>query len=203
MRASRRLFLVVLALAPLPATSAARSAKFPVSGTRRIDRLLQMIQQRLDHAPVVAEARWKSMTRIEDSFGEQMAIDAARTQSARIGLDPEFGARFAQAQIDAGKSIQAARHRQWTLERSTAPARHADGPPAPGASASVIRFQSPPPEPALPAPMLSALRDAAGILRRRGGRALLDARAADLIQIGGADLLAGQIALKPLYDIAN
>ena len=51
--------------------------------------------------------------------------------------------------------------------------------------------------------MLKALRDALSVLRQRGGRSLLDARAADLIHVGGQDLLAGQAALKPLYDIAN
>ena len=51
--------------------------------------------------------------------------------------------------------------------------------------------------------MLTAARDAAPVLRRRGGRVLLDARAADLIRVGGQDLLAGQAALKPLYEIAN
>jgi hypothetical protein len=47
------------------------------------------------------------------------------------------------------------------------------------------------------------LRDAVNVLRRPGGRRLLDARAADLINVGGPDLLAAQAALKPIYDLAN
>jgi len=58
-------------------------------------------------------------------------------------------------------------------------------------------------EPELGVPLLKAFRDALGVLRRPRSRALLDARAADLIHVGGPDLLAAQAALKPLYAIAN
>lgn len=170
---------------------------FSAADAARVDRVLKLIQQGLDRAPEVAAARWKSMTRIEDSDGEQRAIDSTRAQAARLGLDPDLAAQFQRAQIDAGKAIQAARHRQWALEGAAAPARTSDR------AASVIVYQAPAPVPAFNTEALRALREAALVLRRAGGRRLLDARAADLIQIGGADLLASQVALKPLYDIAH
>ena len=177
--------------------SSSRARAFTAADTARVDRLLKLVQQGLDRAPEIAESRWTTMTRIEDSASELKAIDATRSESTRQRLDPELAARFAMAQIEAGKAIQAARHRQWALEGKTTPTRAAER------NASVIAYQAPAPEPAMGAAMLRALRDAAVVLRRAGGRQLLDARAADLIQLGGADLLAGQIALKPLYEIAH
>lgn len=177
----------------LPARALQRTAAFSSAQTRRIDALLRHIQQRLDLAPALAETRWKTMARIEDSASEQTAIDAASAEALRIGLDAELAARFAQAQIEAGKIIQAARHREWATNPGGAPSRHSATDP----------FRSSAPEPVFTNALLRTLRDAAGVLRRPGGRKLLDARAADLIHVGGPDLLAGQAALKPLYDIAN
>jgi hypothetical protein len=108
-------------------------------------------------------------------------------------MDRDLAVRFAQAQIDAGKIIQAARHRSWAAEPATAPKRESE--------ANAWRASTT--EPELGLPMLRALRDSLDILRRSGGRGLLDARAADLIHVGGPDLLAAQAALKPLYEIAN
>jgi chorismate mutase len=133
------------------------------------------------------------MSRIEDSMSEQAVIDAVKVRSAKLGVDQELAVRFAQAQIDAGKIIQTVRHRAWATDASQAPARDT--------AANVFRASTP--EPEFSIAMLRALRDAAAVLRRPGGRQLLDARAADFIHVGGPDLLAGQAALKPLYDLSN
>ena len=177
----------------VPTLAVQPAAGFTKSDVARVDRLLRLVQERLEMAPENAATKWKTMSRIEDSVSEQAVITAVRTRSAQLGLDAELAARFAQAQIDAAKIIQAARHRQWAADASAAPARNvaADG------------FKASTPEPEVGPAMLRALRDASVVLRRRGGRAVLDARAADLIHVGGADLLAGQAALKPLYDIAK
>jgi chorismate mutase len=159
----------------------------------RVDRLLQLIQQRLDLAPAIAETRWKKMSRIEDSASELALIDAVRAQSAALRLDRDLAVRFAQAQIDAGKIIQTVRHQQW----ATAPAN------APTRQSATHAWQASTSEPELGMAMLRAFRDSLDVLRRRGARGLLDARAADLIRVGGSDLLAAQAALKPLYEIAN
>jgi chorismate mutase len=177
----------------IPGLAAPPMPRFSPAQVGRVDRLLQLIQQRLELAPKIAETRWKNLSRIEDSASEQAALDATRARAARLGLDTELSARFAQAQIDAGKIIQAARHREWAGDDKLAPARVA--------VANV--FQASTPEPEFSVVMLRALRDAAAVLQRPGGRSLLDARAADFIHVGGPDLLAGQAALKPLYDLAN
>jgi chorismate mutase len=177
----------------VPALGAPRAPGFSPAEVGRVDRLLQLIQKRLELAPAIAETRWKTMSRIENSTSEQTGIDAVRARSVKLGLDAELAARFARAQIDAGKIIQTGRHREWAADTRVAPARDT--------TANV--FQASTPEPEFSATMLRALRDAVTVLRRRGGRSLLDARAADLIHVGGPDLLAGQAALKPLYDIAG
>ena len=176
-----------------PGVGAARDPGFSSAEVLRVDRLLQLIQKRLELAPAIAETRWKTMSRIEDGMSEQTVINAVRARSAKLGLDAELATRFAQAQIEAGKIIQTARHREWAADTSVAPAR----------DTAASFYQASTPEPELSATMLRALRDAVTVLQRRGGRSLLDARAADLIHVGGSDLLAGQVALKPLYDIAG
>ena len=173
-----------------------RIAGFSSADVARVDRLLLLIQRRLEQAPHDAEVKWTSMTRIEDSEGEQRAIESVRSRSARAGVDSAVATAYAQSQIDAVKSIQAARHRQWALDARSAPARNSERAPM------EIVYQSPKADPALTDAELRALRDALGVLRRVGGRRLLDARAADHIRAGG-DLLAGQTALKPLYAVAK
>jgi len=177
----------------VPVLAAPHATGFTQAETGRVDRLLRLIQARLDGAPAVAVAKWKSMARIEDGASEETALAAVRARAGALGLEPALAVRFAQAQIDAGKIIQAARHRAWAGDAAGAPARD------PRADS----FKATQPEPEFSAAFLTALRDAAKVLRRPGGRALLDRRAADLIHVGGQDLLAGQAALAPLYDIAN
>jgi chorismate mutase len=175
-------------------TFAAQPAAFSPAQVGKIDRLLRLVQQRLDLAPVVAETRWKTMGRIEDDASEQALVDSVKARGQQIGLDTALAARFAIAQIEAGKIIQTARHRHWAADAQQAPKRSGAGDPF---------KSSPSTEPELGTDMLAAMRDAAPVLRRKGGRELLDARAADLIRVGGADLLAAQAALKPLYDITR
>ena len=124
---------------------------------------------------------------------ETAMMETVRAGSISIGLDTAFAVQFAQAQVDAGKIIQAARHRDWAANAAQAPKRNA----------AADAYHSSTAEPEVGRALLTALRAASGVLRRQGGRQLLDARAADLIRVGGADLLAGQAALRPLYEIAH
>lgn len=184
--------VLVAMLASVPAV-AQHAQGFSRAQVGRIDRLLQLIQQRLDLAPGIAETRWRTMARIEDSANDQAMVESAKTRSARIGLQPALAVRFTEAQIEAGKIIQTARHRYWAADPALAPQR----------DKNADAFKSSSADPEVGPDLLTAVRDAAPVLRRKGGRALLDARAADLIRVGGPDLLAAQAALKPLYDIAN
>jgi chorismate mutase-like protein len=159
----------------------------------RIDRLLELIQKRLERAPELAAARWKSMSRIEDRASEQQLLEAARRRAAMLRLDPELAARFAQAQVDAAKIIQAERHKHWASAPAAAPGRDGIADPLKASTA----------EPELDASLLRAWRDALPVLRKPDAGAIVDARAADRIHVGGGDLLAAQVALKPLYEVAQ
>jgi chorismate mutase-like protein len=189
--------LATAATAPPAIATPARAAPavkgFSAVQVESVDRLLRLIQARLEMAPAIAETRWKTMSRIEDSASEQTLLDAVRRQSAALRLDTELALGFAQAQIEAGKLIQAERHKQWAVRPGDAPKRIAVANPL-GASTT---------EPELGIALLKAFRDSLDVLRRQGARNLLDARAADLIHVGGPDLLAAQTALKPLYELAN
>ena len=176
-----------------PTLAAVANPGFSAVQVERVDRLLRLIQARLEMAPAIAETRWKTMSRIEDSASEKTLLDAVKKQSAALRLDTELALGFAQAQIEAGKLIQAARHKQWAVEPGAAPKRHD--------VANPLRASTT--EPELGIALLKAFRDSLDVLRRQGARNLLDARAADLIHVGGPDLLAAQAALKPLYEIAN
>lgn len=180
------------------AHAASPGPRFSRADVARVDRLLTHVQSRLERAPKGAALRWMSMTRIEDSEGEERTLDSVRLRSRRLGLDAEVAAGFARAQIEAEKSIEAAHHRQWTLDVKSAPPRNIERGPTDVAYPSSTRQPR-----TLDDPELRALRDTLPVLRRGGGRQLLDARAADVIQIGGNALIASQIALKPLYDVAR
>ncbi len=189
-RVCSAILLALLANAP---AAAQHPQGFSSAQIGRIDRLLQLIQKRLDLAPGVAETRWRTMARIEDSANDHAMIESAKTRSARLGLEPALAVRFTEAQIEAGKIIQTARHRHWASDPALAPQRNKDA----------DAFKASTADPEVGPDLLTAVRDAAPVLRRKGGRALLDARAADLIRVGGPDLLAAQAALKPLYEIAH
>lgn len=182
-----------ISLAPCDVVAGSTAPRFSRADVARIDRLLVLIQKRLEYAPALAEARWRSMSRIEDTASEKQLLDAARQQAATLKLDAELAARFAQAQIDAAKIIQAERHKHWAKAPGAAPAREKASDPL---RASVA-------EPELDASLLKAWRDALPVLRRPASIGVIDARAADLIHVGGSDLLAAQAALRPLYEIAN
>jgi chorismate mutase len=183
---------VLLAGSPLGAAEASSGA-FTRGDVARVDRLLVLIQERLEHAPRLAETRWREGGRIEDHASEERLLDAARKDAAALKLDPELATRFAQAQVDAAKIIQTERHKHWSARPGDAPQRKAVADPL---RASTV-------EPDIPRALLAAYRDAIVILKRQGARSLLDARAADLIRTGGGDLLAAQAALKPLYELAR
>ena len=75
------------------------------------DHLLQLIDQRLDVAPMVAKAKWNSGGAVNDPPREQLILDAVTAQAS--GLDAVFVRRFFQAQFDASKALQLGLHAQW------------------------------------------------------------------------------------------
>src|SRR5829696_4807444 len=104
-----------------PVAKATAAATFSHTEIARVDRLLRLMQPRLEIAPAIAEMRWKTRSRIEDEGSERAMLESVRRQSSALSLDVDFAVRFAQAQIDAGKIIQSERHKHWAAEPARSP----------------------------------------------------------------------------------
>ncbi|MBD2471518.1 gamma subclass chorismate mutase AroQ [Nostoc sp. FACHB-145] len=79
----------------------------------RVDKLLKLIQQRLLIAHDVARWKWNHKRPIEDRKREQELLLKVRQQATIYSLDPNMVATFFQAQIEAGKLIQAVDFQTW------------------------------------------------------------------------------------------
>jgi hypothetical protein len=147
---------------------------FAPAQVARVDRLLRLIQKRLDMAPGDRrDARWR---RCRGSRTAR-ARSADRRSAKALGRRSARGVvriRFAQAQIDAGKIIQAER------------AQAMGGDPSRAEASGECRIRC-----AHRRPSLNSATPVEGIRATRctssdaAARALLDARAADLIHVGG------------------
>jgi chorismate mutase len=103
-------FLATCFLWLLVSSSFAQSAP---ANRDQVRQLLNLIDQRLAVAPLVARAKWNSGGAIDDPAREQAILEAVSKQAEDAGLDAAFARRFFQAQFDAGKMIQRDLHRQW------------------------------------------------------------------------------------------
>jgi len=103
------LLLCACQIAPVPASAMQEP---------EIDHLLTLIDQRLDVATEVAQAKWNSGAAIDDTVRESKILhdlDATLTDDSLA--DREFILHFFQAQFDAGKIIQRSLHAQWQQQR--------------------------------------------------------------------------------------
>ena len=107
MRPLRQLTLGLLLVLALLQSAAAQ----PTS----LDRLLQLIQARLDLATPVARAKWNTRSAIEDRPREnQILLDLGKLAPA-YGLEPAYVEAFFLSQIEASKMIQRALFEEWTV----------------------------------------------------------------------------------------
>lgn len=159
----------------------------------KLDRLLTLIDQRLDVATMVAQTKWNSGAPIDDPTREKQILDHLTANLKEA--DTVFARCFFQAQFDAGKMIQHALHVQWRAQ--------AHG-----------RFTSPPDlnrdiRPALDriTPLLSnALRQAAPLLQRESAWQYIQRQKLVLIRSDAADIARAQArdeALRPLLHQRN
>lgn len=79
----------------------------------KVDKLLQLIQQRLLIAHDVARWKWNHKRPIEDRQREQQLLDKLQKQAIDYGLQPDAVSAFFAAQITAGKLIQTADFQIW------------------------------------------------------------------------------------------
>ncbi|MFY0989573.1 gamma subclass chorismate mutase AroQ [Halomonas sp. C05BenzN] len=81
-----------------------------------IDRMLVLIDERLDVAPVVARAKWNSGAAIEAPEREAQILERVADEAGEAGVDEAFAREFFQKQFDASKQIQRRLHFQWLRE---------------------------------------------------------------------------------------
>jgi|APHig2749369809_1036254.scaffolds.fasta_scaffold21250_2 chorismate mutase len=78
--------------------------------------LLQLMNKRLEVAPLVAKSKWNTKAPINDSIREKTILDSVEARASRMGLDKHFARDFFQAQFEAGKKVQTQLHEKWKKE---------------------------------------------------------------------------------------
>lgn len=162
----------------------------PVTEQQKIDRLLTLMDQRLDVAVMVAQSKWNSGAPINDPVREQKILDDLSASLTNASEDEKsFMRRFFQAQFDAGKFIQLDLHARWRKE-------HHERFAAPPDLARDIR-----PELDRLTPLLiEAVNQALPSLRQAATRQYLQQRSVTLVR-GDADGAARREAVRVLLEI--
>ena len=179
-----------VAVSMLLAACQSLPTNLPVAEQRKIDRLLILIDQRLNVAVMVAQAKWNSGAPINDPVRERKILEDLSASLTGASEDEKvFMRRFFQAQFDAGKFIQLDLHAQWRKEN------HA-------------RFVAPPdlardirPELDRLTPLLiEALNQALPLLKQASARQYLQQRSEVLVR-GDADGSARREAVRVLLEV--
>jgi len=155
--------------------SACQIASLTISASERepIDCLLSLMNQRLEVAGQVAQAKWNSGAAIDDPVREHKILDdIAAMLVTQPQTDQLFMLRFFQAQFDAGKNIQHRMHEQWRQEQHP----RFDHPPD---LAHDIR----PVLDRLTPQLIDALGKVQPLLERRGVRDYIEQRAAQMLAL--------------------
>lgn len=195
------LLLMLSSMAMLPACQSypkveASPQALSLPDRQRLDRLLTLMDQRLEVAVMVAQSKWNSGAPIDDPERERQILDAM--SASLTAMNPGLARRFFQAQFDAGKIIQRALHAQW---RAQAHERFANPP-------DLVRDIRPALDRITPS-LIDALRQATPLLygatdprtaaRAAMARSYVQQRKATLLR-GDADGAAREEALRPLLE---
>lgn len=134
-----------------------------------IDRLIDLVRQRLEVAPIVARAKWNSKAPIEDVLREQQVITEAVDRAGVMGIDRRLAESFFRGQIEASKVVQRALHADWAAHQQP-----------PFAVVADLNADVRPVLDRLTPEMVQALSAAAPTLDHPETRALVESRAATL-----------------------
>ncbi len=170
----------------------AATRSFTAADTAAVDRLLGLIKERLAVAPEVARTKWNTKAPIEDLPREQQIIDGVARRAPEFGLDPPVAAAFFRGQIEASKVVQNALHSQWTATRQP-----------PFATVTDLGTDIRPVLDRLTPAMMRALADALPVLRRPGGRQLLEELARAILATAPGGEAAVREAVGPLLKLSG
>lgn len=108
--------IVIATLLLLLAGCQTHSPLPPTEDQAAIDRMLKLIDERLEVAPLVAESKWNSGAAIEAPERETQILDQVAGRSADAGVDEDFARAFFKAQFEASKQVQRRLHDRWEAE---------------------------------------------------------------------------------------
>lgn len=153
-----------------------------------IDRMLISIDERLDVAPLVAEAKWNSGAPIEAPEREAQILDQVAKDAEAAGVDEGFARDFFDQQFEASKQVQRRLHHQWLQEgRST----FADPPDLAEEVRPVLDRLTP--------QLIESLADMQRVAEVDGARHYLERRAEELIR-DDFDGEPREVAIEPLRE---
>lgn len=153
-----------------------------------IDHMLQLIDERLDVAPIVAQSKWNSGAAIEAPEREAQILDQVEEDAAAVGVDEAFARAFFDKQFSASKQIQRRLHHQW-LQEGRPP--FADPPDLAEEVRPVLDRLTP--------QLIEALADMQRIAEVDGAGRYLEHRAAELVQ-DDFDGEPRHVAIQPLLE---
>jgi len=170
----------------------AATASFTAADTAKVDRLLGLIQERLDVAPEVARTKWNTKASIEDLPREKQIIDGVAKGAPGYGLDPQAAGAFFTGQIEASKVVQKTLHAEWTAKRQP-----------PFITVADLGKDIRPVLDRLTPAMLRALAEALPVLAQPGGRELLEGRRTAILGRSPAGEAAVREAVAPLLKLSR
>ena len=176
----------------LGALLAGCAAQPPAGDIDKVDRVLNLIQQRLGYMDDVARNKWNSGAPIEDLPREREIIEGIGKQAAGYGVDPEIARDFFRAQIEASKIIQNARFREWRAAGQPRFEKVRD-----------LGKEIRPLLDALTPAMMNSLAEAMPVLRTPGAFETIDRRAAVIVTGAPMDAPARETAVAPLKQISS
>lgn len=111
----RRVILLLPIVLFVPACSPSdRPVTAPTTASdRTFDRLLRLMQQRLEVMHDVARYKWAKKAPIEDPEREAALLDDVASRAIELGLESEFVRSFFRGQIEAAKMVQRADFSRW------------------------------------------------------------------------------------------
>ena len=158
----------------------------------QVDRLLQLMQQRLMIAHDVALWKWNQRRSIEDSQREQELLAQLRQQATAYNLEPDQVSAFFQAQIEAGKLIQTTDFQKWQREG----VKSFDNVPSLNQTLRPLVDQ-------LGTELLSVLAELTPVLACPTLQELIESRAQIILRGNGIDQTVRRIVLAPLLEVKD
>ncbi|MGX1759194.1 chorismate mutase [Streptomyces lydicus] len=115
--------------APVPPAALAlpaATAHSPRSPYGQLRPLAELSAERLATGDLVAAAKWRTGSPVDDPAREQEVLGAVADQARRQGADPAATVRVFRDQIEANKVVQRGLYRRWDANPAQAPTRRPD-----------------------------------------------------------------------------